>query len=201
MAHARKSDFVFPRNGLVHLNRWGRQFSRLLAAVVWASAWVMLDIPRSEVAWEYWLPTPFDSFPFTSPPVRHRVPPGSERALFPLIALPSPLAHRHVPCHTSCMLLPPFFEKIMEIREGITSNHTVWLYCDTVGYYLLYINTRVTKYSTWQTERFQKTCPTPPLVQIEYFSFIFNIYDVLNCGCLLPCEKRSVLHIQRYVGV
>ena len=30
---------------------------------------------------EYWLPTPFASFPFTSPPVRHRVPPGSERAL------------------------------------------------------------------------------------------------------------------------
>jgi len=29
----------------------------------------------------YWLPTPFACFPFTSPPVRHRVPPGSERAL------------------------------------------------------------------------------------------------------------------------
>jgi len=42
---------------------------------------VILDIPRSEVASEYWLPTPFASFPFTSPPVRHRVPPGFERAL------------------------------------------------------------------------------------------------------------------------
>ena len=41
----------------------------------------MLDTPRWEVAWEYWLPTLFASFPFTSPPVRHRVPPGSERAL------------------------------------------------------------------------------------------------------------------------
>ena len=41
----------------------------------------MLDTPRSEAAWEYWLPTPFASFPFTSPPVRHRVPPRSERAL------------------------------------------------------------------------------------------------------------------------
>ena len=50
MAHAQKSDFVFPRNGRVHLDRWGRQFSRLLAAEVWASAFVMLDIPRSEVA-------------------------------------------------------------------------------------------------------------------------------------------------------
>jgi len=29
----------------------------------------MLDKPRSEVAWEYWLPTPFASFPFTSPPL------------------------------------------------------------------------------------------------------------------------------------
>ena len=81
MAHAQKPDFVFPLNGQVHLNRWGRQFSRLLAAKVWASAWVMLDTPRSEMTWEYWLPTPFVSFPFTSPPVRHRVPPGSERTL------------------------------------------------------------------------------------------------------------------------
>ena len=39
------------------------------------------DKPRSEGVWEYWLPTPFASFPFTSPPVRHGVPPGSERAL------------------------------------------------------------------------------------------------------------------------
>ena len=29
----------------------------------------------------YWLPTPFACFLFTSPAVRHRVPPGSERAL------------------------------------------------------------------------------------------------------------------------
>ena len=38
MAHAQKPDFVFRRNGRVHLNRQGRQFSRLLAAEVWASA-------------------------------------------------------------------------------------------------------------------------------------------------------------------
>ena len=52
----------------------GRQFSRLLAAKVCASAVVMLDTPCYEVVWEYWLPTPFASFSFTSPPVRHRVP-------------------------------------------------------------------------------------------------------------------------------
>jgi len=49
MAHAQKPDFVFRRNGRVHLNRQGRQFSRLLAAVVCASAVGMLDTPSSEV--------------------------------------------------------------------------------------------------------------------------------------------------------
>ena len=74
MAHAQKTDLVFRRKVRVHLNRRGRQFSRLLAADVCASAVVMLNTPRSEVVWEYWLPTPFVSFPFTSPPVRRRVP-------------------------------------------------------------------------------------------------------------------------------
>ena len=68
MAHAQKPDFIFPRNGRVHSNRWGRQFSRLLAAKVCPSAWVMLDRPRSEVAWDYWLPTPYARFPFRASP-------------------------------------------------------------------------------------------------------------------------------------
>jgi len=34
MAHVQKPVFVFWRNGRVHLNRWGCQFSRLLAAKV-----------------------------------------------------------------------------------------------------------------------------------------------------------------------
>ena len=50
-AHAQKTDFVFRRNGRVHLNRRGRQFSRLPAAEVCASAVVMLDTPCSEVVW------------------------------------------------------------------------------------------------------------------------------------------------------
>ena len=49
MAHAQKPDFVFRRNGRVHLNRQGRQFSRLPAAEVCASAVVMLDTPCSEI--------------------------------------------------------------------------------------------------------------------------------------------------------
>ena len=51
MAHAQKPDFVFRRNGRVHLNRRGRQFSWLLAAEVCASTVVMLDTPCSEVVW------------------------------------------------------------------------------------------------------------------------------------------------------
>jgi hypothetical protein len=74
MAHVQKPDIIFRRNGRVHLNRRGRQFSRLLAAEVCASAVVMLDTPCSEEVREYWLPTPFASFPFTSPSLRHRLP-------------------------------------------------------------------------------------------------------------------------------
>ena len=44
-----RADFVFRRNGRVHLNWRGRQFSRLLAAEVCALAVVMLDTPCSEV--------------------------------------------------------------------------------------------------------------------------------------------------------
>jgi len=51
MAHAQKPDFVFRRNGRVHLNRRGHKFSRLLAAEVSASAVVMLDTSCSEVMW------------------------------------------------------------------------------------------------------------------------------------------------------
>ena len=46
MAHAQKPDFFFRRNERVRLNRQGRQFSRLLAAEVCASA---VDTPCFEV--------------------------------------------------------------------------------------------------------------------------------------------------------
>jgi hypothetical protein len=43
--------FRLSAKGQVHLNRRGRQLSRLLAAEVCASAVVMLDTPCSEVVW------------------------------------------------------------------------------------------------------------------------------------------------------
>jgi hypothetical protein len=70
MAHAHKPDFVFRRNGRIHLNRRGRQFSRLLAAEVCASAVVMLDTPCSEVVATHFI----RQFPLNFPSLHHRVP-------------------------------------------------------------------------------------------------------------------------------
>jgi hypothetical protein len=67
MAHAQKPDFVFRRNGQVHLNRQGRQFSRLLAAEVCTSAVVMLDTPRSEVVWRVLATHSIRQFPLHFP--------------------------------------------------------------------------------------------------------------------------------------
>jgi len=71
-AHAQKPDFVFRRNGRVHLNRQGRQFSRLLAAEFCSSAVVMLDTPRSEVVWRVLATYSIRQFPLHFP---SRVPP------------------------------------------------------------------------------------------------------------------------------
>jgi hypothetical protein len=67
MAHANKPDFVFRRNGRVHLNRRWRQFSRLLAAEVCASAVVMLDTQCSEVVWRVLAPHSIRQFPLHFP--------------------------------------------------------------------------------------------------------------------------------------
>jgi len=67
MAHAQKPYFVFRWNGRVHLNRRGRQFSRLLAAEVCASAVVMLDTPCSEVVWRVLVTNSIRQFPPSLP--------------------------------------------------------------------------------------------------------------------------------------
>jgi hypothetical protein len=66
MAHMQKPDFVFRRNGRVHLNRRRRQFSRLLAAEVCVSA-VMLDTPCSEVVWKVLATHSIRQFPLHFP--------------------------------------------------------------------------------------------------------------------------------------
>ena len=73
MAHVQKPDFVFRRNGRVQLNWRGRQFSRLLAAEVCASAVVMLDTPCSEVVWRVLATHSIRQFPLHFPSLPHRV--------------------------------------------------------------------------------------------------------------------------------
>jgi hypothetical protein len=67
MAQAQKPDFVFRRNGRVHLNRRGRQFTWLLAAKVCALAVVMLDTPCSEVVWRVLAANSIRQFPLHFP--------------------------------------------------------------------------------------------------------------------------------------
>ena len=74
MAHAQKPDFVFRRNGRVHLNQRGSQFSRLLAAEVCASAVVMLDTPCSGVVWRVLATHSILQFPLHFLSLRHIVP-------------------------------------------------------------------------------------------------------------------------------
>jgi len=73
MAHAQKPDFVFRRNGRVHLNRRGRQFSRLLAVELCASAVVMLDTPCSEVVWRVLATHSIRQFPLSCVTVWHHI--------------------------------------------------------------------------------------------------------------------------------
>ena len=67
MVHAQKPDFVFRGNGRIHLNRRGRQFIRLLAAKLCASAVVMLDILCSEVVWRVLATHSIRQFPLHFP--------------------------------------------------------------------------------------------------------------------------------------
>ena len=74
MAHVQTPHFVFRRNGQVHLNLQGRQFSRLLAAEVCPSAVVMVHSPCSEVVWRVLATHSIRQFPLHFPSLRHRVP-------------------------------------------------------------------------------------------------------------------------------
>jgi len=67
MAHVQKPDVVFRRNGRVHLNQRGRQFSRLLAAEVCASMTVMLDTSCSVVVWRVLATHSIRQFPLHFP--------------------------------------------------------------------------------------------------------------------------------------
>ena len=75
MAHAKKPDFVFRRNGRVHLN-WPVGVSSVdyCTAKACASAVVMLDTPCSEVVWRVLATHLFRQFPLHFPSLRRRMP-------------------------------------------------------------------------------------------------------------------------------
>jgi len=73
--YTRRNQTFFRRNGRVHLNRRWRQFSRLLAAEVCASAVVILDTPCSEAVWRVLATHSIRQFPlhFPSSAVCHHI--------------------------------------------------------------------------------------------------------------------------------
>jgi hypothetical protein len=101
MAHAQKPHFVFRRNGRVHLNRWGRQFSRLLAAGVCASAVVMLDTPCSEVVWRV-------------------------LATHSILQFPLHFPSRASPCAITFQLDSPHFSTLLHTCYGFRGKKTYW---------------------------------------------------------------------------
>jgi hypothetical protein len=74
MSHAQKPDFVFRRNGRVHLNRRGASVQSTIGSrgVCISGNNAGYNMFRGSVK-STGYPLPFDSFPFTSTPVRHRV--------------------------------------------------------------------------------------------------------------------------------
>jgi len=75
MAHVQKPDLVFRRNGRAHLNRQGASVQSTTGSrgVRISGSNAGYTMFRSSVKGTGY-PTPFASFPFTSSPVRHRVP-------------------------------------------------------------------------------------------------------------------------------
>ena len=120
MAHAQKPEFVFQRNGRVHLNRQGRQFSRLLAAKVCASAVVMLDTPCSEVVWRVLATHSIRQFPLHFPSLRHPVPSHFKWSL-PILA-PSVVAKQsYQPTDNISNYSSPSFSKGISVRHVTSS--------------------------------------------------------------------------------
>ena len=75
MVHAQKPDFIFrAKRTSPFKSALGRQFSRLLAAEVCASALVMLDTPCSEVVWRVRATHCIHQFPLHFSSLRRRVP-------------------------------------------------------------------------------------------------------------------------------
>jgi len=80
MAHAQKPDLVFQAKRTSTFKSAGVS-SRLLAAEECYQRTAFVWTVFRRTVQDHWQATPFASFPFTSPQVRHRVSSGSERAI------------------------------------------------------------------------------------------------------------------------
>jgi len=118
MVHAQKLDFVFRRNGQVHLNWRGRQFSRLLAAQVCASAVVMLVTPRSEVVWRVLATHSIRQFTlhFPSRESRCAITFHLDSTIFATSNNLRPLPNKSLPIHSSLSHLQPPSTSVQQTR-------------------------------------------------------------------------------------
>jgi len=118
MAHAQKPDSIFLRSGRVRLNQQGRQFSRLLAAEVCASAVVMLDAPCSEVVSRVLATHSIRQFPLHFPSLRQRVPPHFKWTL------------RQTPCSVTSVIYVVRLI-VYQPQDLLPALRTVNIYCQT----------------------------------------------------------------------
>jgi hypothetical protein len=120
MAHEQKPDFVFRRNGRVHLNRRGRHFIRLLAAYMCSSPLIGSNAGCTMLR-------------------------GSEKGTgYPLhspvsLSLPLPcvtLYHHHVPCPLPVLfhvLIPHSYSAILHKNYVSELHETVWEIAERVS--------------------------------------------------------------------
>jgi hypothetical protein len=100
MAHTTKPDFIFRRNGRVHVTRRGdssvdywqpRCVDQLVAFVL---CWRGYALQSCET---WWILTPFSCCPFIAPPTHHRVPCHLNRTLPIFQSTPPITLHCHTP--------------------------------------------------------------------------------------------------------
>jgi len=122
MAHTQKPEFVFRRKGRVHLNRRGRQFSRLLAADVCASVVVMLDTPCSEVVWRVLATHSIRQFPLHFP--SHASPRPITFQLDSTVWDPALRPQTHRCFENQCTLCCTVFENTCSQTQGQNGSNT-----------------------------------------------------------------------------
>ena len=149
----------------------------------------MLDTPRSEVAIEYWLPTPFTSFPFTYPPVRHRVPPGSERALHHQL----PLIHRQLYTQDSDGNSAVSVKRHLQWNTDLLFL-SVWFswFSDSVFFFLFIISLdlRFLNFIFFPHLGHRKSFPTP----VQSFSLVF-VFTTLDSSSVIQWSNCEILKL------